>query len=643
MYNRLIMPKKNIKKTNKNRSLFNLVKKPSKLGFLGSIFNTIIIFFLILIGYSMIQDINKDIEEISISDLVAGISAGEIKSIEVEGEKLSILYIDETIKESKKEIESSLSESLINYGITTEQLNSINIVVKRESGFQFILLVMLPFLIPILFIVVFFWYISRQVKGSSMQAFSFGNSKARLTDPKDMKQKVTFKDVAGVKEAKEELFEIVDFLKSPKKFLDIGAEIPKGVLLMGGPGTGKTLLARAVAGEANVPFFSISGSEFVEMFVGVGASRVRDLFKEAKKMAPSIIFIDEIDAVGRARGVGMGGGNDEREQTLNQILVEMDGFDPNGKVIVLAATNRPDVLDPALLRPGRFDRRVMIDAPDRKDREAILEIHSKKKPFAEDVNLSVIAERTPGFSGADLQSLMNEGAILAARESRKKVSQFDLVRSIEKVMLGPERRSHIMTDEEKKIIAYHEVGHALTATLLPYADPVHKISVVSRGRAAGYTIKLPDEEKSLYSKKYFLDDIGVSLGGYLTEKMIFGDVTTGASNDLQVASKLARNMVTKYGMSEKLGPIAYEKSSKLLLPNYTPEGNKYSEETAREIDNEVEEIIKGAIEKVKNILEENKKTLKMISEKLMDVETLEREEYEKLLVLNGIEPKKLIK
>ena len=643
MYNRLIMPKKNIKKTNKNRSLFNLVKKPSKLGFLGSIFNTIIIFFLILIGYSMIQDINKDIEEISISDLVAGISAGEIKSIEVEGEKLSILYIDETIKEAKKEMESSLSESLLNYGVTTEQLNSINIVVKRESGFQFILLMMLPFLIPILFIVVFFWYISRQVKGSSMQAFSFGNSKARLTDPKDMKQKVTFKDVAGVKEAKEELFEIVDFLKSPKKFLDIGAEIPKGVLLMGGPGTGKTLLARAVAGEANVPFFSISGSEFVEMFVGVGASRVRDLFKEAKKMAPSIIFIDEIDAVGRARGVGMGGGNDEREQTLNQILVEMDGFDPNGKVIVLAATNRPDVLDPALLRPGRFDRRVMIDAPDRKDREAILEIHSKKKPFAEDVNLSVIAERTPGFSGADLQSLMNEGAILAARESRKKVSQFDLVRSIEKVMLGPERRSHIMTDEEKKIIAYHEVGHALTATLLPYADPVHKISVVSRGRAAGYTIKLPDEEKSLYSKKYFLDDIGVSLGGYLTEKMIFGDVTTGASNDLQVASKLARNMVTKYGMSEKLGPIAYEKSSKLLLPNYTPEGNKYSEETAREIDNEVEEIIKGAIEKVKNILEENKKTLKMISEKLMDVETLEREEYEKLLVLNGIEPKKLIK
>ncbi|MBU1046250.1 ATP-dependent zinc metalloprotease FtsH [Patescibacteria group bacterium] len=632
-----------IKLKNKSFLGLNLSKKPTKFGFLKNIFNTIIIFLLILIAYSMIQEGNKEIEEISISELVSGITAGEVQSIEIEGEKLSVLYIDETIKEAKKETESSLSESLINYGITPEQLNTINIVVKKESGLQFMLLMLAPFLIPVLFIFIFFWYISRQVKGSSMQAFSFGSSKARLTDPKDTKQKVTFKDVAGVKEAKEELSEIVDFLKSPKKFLDIGAEIPKGVLLMGAPGTGKTLLARAVAGEANVPFFSISGSEFVEMFVGVGASRVRDLFGVAKKMAPSIIFIDEIDAVGRARGVGTGGGNDEREQTLNQILVEMDGFDPNGKVIVLAATNRPDVLDPALLRPGRFDRRVMIDAPDRKDREAILKIHSKKKPFAEDVNLETIAERTPGFSGADLQSLMNEGAILAARESRKKISQFDLVRSIEKVMLGPERRSHIMTDEEKKIIAYHEIGHALTATLLPYADPVHKISVVSRGRAAGYTIKLPDEEKSLYSKKYFLDDIGVSLGGYLTEKMIFGDVTTGASNDLQVASALARNMVTKYGMSEKLGPIAYEKSSKLLLPNYGTESNNYSEETAKEIDNEVEEIIKGEMLKVQKILEEHKGALKMISEKLMEVETLERNEYEKLLILNGIEPKDFIK
>ncbi|MCK4918431.1 MAG: ATP-dependent zinc metalloprotease FtsH [Candidatus Pacebacteria bacterium] len=642
-----MIKKKNTKNSNKKKKKsflnFSFNKKPSKLGFLGNLFNVIIIFLLILTIYSMVEDGKKDIPEISISELVENISAGEVQSIEVAGEKLSILYKDESLKETKKEIESSLSESLLNYGVSTEQLNSIDIIIKKESGFLYMFLMVFPFLIPIIFILIFFWFISRQVKGSNMQAFSFGNSRAKLTDPKDTKQKITFKDVAGVKEPKEELSEIVDFLKSPKKFLDIGAEIPKGVLLMGGPGTGKTLLARAVAGEANVPFFSISGSEFVEMFVGVGASRVRDLFKIAKKMAPSIIFIDEIDAVGRARGVGTGGGNDEREQTLNQILVEMDGFDPNGKVIIIAATNRPDVLDPALLRPGRFDRRVYIDVPDKKDREAILKIHSKKKPFADDVNLEIIAQRTPGFSGADLHSLMNEGAILAARENRKKILQVDLISSIEKVMLGPERKSHIMTDEEKKIIAYHEVGHALTATLLPNADPVHKISVVSRGQAAGYTIKLPEEEKSLYSKKYFLDDIGVSLGGYLTEKMIFGDITTGASNDLQVASKIARNMVTKYGMSEKLGPIAFEKSNKMLLPNYLSSEKNYSNETAREIDIEVEGIIKGVIQKVKSILEENKNVLEVISKKLMEVETLEREEYEELLILNGIQPKGSLK
>ncbi len=649
MYNKRIMAKKkniknNNKKTKKNqkKSLFNLNfnKKPSKLGFIGNLFNVIIVFLLILTIYSMFSDERKDIEEISISELVESVSIGEVQSIEVSGEKLSVLYKDETTKEAKKEMESSLSESLINYGVSTEELKTIDIIIKKESGFQYVLFMLIPFLIPILFILIFFWFISRQVKGSNMQAFSFGSSRAKLIDPKDAKQKITFKDVAGVKEPKEELSEIVDFLKSPKKFLDIGAEIPKGVLLMGPPGTGKTLLARAVAGEANVPFFSISGSEFVEMFVGVGASRVRDLFKIAKKMSPSIIFIDEIDAVGRARGVGMGGGNDEREQTLNQILVEMDGFDPNGKVIVIAATNRPDVLDPALLRPGRFDRRVYIDVPDKKDRQAILEIHSKKKPFTDDVDLGIIAQRTPGFSGADLHSLMNEGAILAARGNNKKISQKDLISSIEKVMLGPERKSHIMTGEEKKIIAYHEVGHALLATLLPNSDPVHKISVISRGQAAGYTIKLPEEEKSLYSKKYFLDDIGVSLGGYLTEKMIFGDITTGASNDLQVASKIARNMVTKYGMSEKLGPIAFEKSNKILLPNYSSSEKNYSDETAREIDNEVEGIINGVMQKAKNILEENRNVLEIISKKLMETETLEREEYEELLILNGIQPKK---
>ncbi len=348
-------------------------------------------------------------------------------------------------------------------------------------------------------------------------------------------------------EAKEELLEIVDFLKNPKKFLDIGARIPKGILLMGAPGTGKTLLARAVAGEAGVPFMSISGSEFVEMFVGVGASRVRDLFLTAKKAAPAIIFVDEIDAVGRVRGTGVGGGNDEREQTLNQILVEMDGFEPNEKVIVMAATNRPDVLDPALLRPGRFDRRVTIDLPDRQDRLAILGVHARKKPLAEDINLEVIAERTPGFSGADLFSLMNEGAILAAREGRKTVAQYDLIRSIEKVMLGPERKSHVLNKKEKEITAYHEAGHALVASVLPYADPVHKISIISRGRAAGYTLKLPFEDKKMQSKKEFLDDIAMSLGGYIAEKEVFDDITTGPSNDLQVLTNLARAMVTRYG------------------------------------------------------------------------------------------------
>src|SRR6185436_19907109 len=359
------------------------------------------------------------------------------------------------------------------------------------------------------------WYLSRQMRGAGVQAFTFGRSLARLISPEDGAQRVTFADVAGAREAKEELTEIVDFLKNPKKFIQIGARIPKGVLLMGAPGTGKTLLARAVAGEAGVPFFSISGSEFVEMFVGVGASRVRDLFQTAKKNSPAIIFVDEIDAVGRVRGTGIGGGNDEREQTLNQILVEMDGFEPNEKVIVMAATNRPDVLDPALLRPGRFDRRVTIDLPDRNDREEILKIHSTKKPFAEDVVLRVIAERTPGFSGADLYSLMNEAAILAARENRTKVSQYDLIRSIEKVIIGPERRSHILSKKEKELTAYHEAGHALVSSILPYADPVHKITIISRGRALGYVFKLPIEEKKLQSKKEFLDDIAVGLGGYV--------------------------------------------------------------------------------------------------------------------------------
>jgi cell division protease FtsH len=473
-----------------------------------------------------------------------------------------------------------------------------------------------------------------------MQAFTFGQSKARMTHPDDKSQRVTFKEVAGAKEAKEELREIVDFLKNPKKFLDIGARIPKGILLMGAPGTGKTLLARAVAGEAGVSFFSISGSEFVEMFVGVGASRVRDLFDLAKKAAPAIIFVDEIDAVGRVRGTGVGGGNDEREQTLNQILVEMDGFEPNEKVIVMAATNRPDVLDPALLRPGRFDRRVTLDLPDRKDRREILEIHARKKPFAEDVNLDLIAERTPGFSGADLYSLMNEAAILAARENRTTIAQYDLIRSIEKVIIGPERRSHLLSKKEKELTAYHEAGHALVSSVLPYADPVHKITIISRGRALGYVFKLPIEEKKLQSKKEFLDDIAVGLGGYVVEKNIFGDITTGPSNDLQVATALARDMVTKYGMSEKMGPIALESPAGKPLFGAGVGDREYSEQIGSEIDAEVSKIMTDAMKKSEKIIKDYRKVLDAIAKRLIEVETIEQKEFEDILVAHGIAPKK---
>ena len=632
-----------IKNKNKKTVKKNKKKKQSvSAQFFNNFFTTLLIFAIILTIYSFVQERNSFVEEVTMSELVSSIKAGEVDTIKIEGEELNILLKDETKKKTKKEVEASLSETLSNYGVTPEELSLVNIDVSRPTGIGYWFLMASPFLIPLLFIAVFIWFMTRQVKGAGMQAFTFGQSKARFIDPKDKKQRVTFKDVAGVKEAKEELEEIVDFLKNPKKFLDIGAQIPKGVILMGAPGTGKTLLARAVAGEAGVPFFSISGSEFVEMFVGVGASRVRDLFKMAKKTAPAIVFIDEIDAVGRVRGSGVGGGNDEREQTLNQILVEMDGFEPNEKVIVVAATNRPDVLDPALLRTGRFDRRVVVDLPDRKDREEILKIHARKKPFAEDVDLKVIAERTPGFSGADLYSLMNEGAILAARENRKKVSQYDFIRAIEKVMLGPERKSHILSKKEKRITAYHEVGHALVASILPNSDPVHKVSIISRGRAAGYTLKLPLVERKLQSKKEFLDDIAVSLGGYVTEKMIFDDIATGPSNDLQVATALAHSMVTKYGMSDEIGPIALEGNGGKI--SYVGAGvtvKEHSEKTAFLVDKEVSRIIDGAIEKVKNILIENRQALENITKRLIEVETLERKEFEDLLIANGITPKKL--
>ena len=599
------------------------------------------IFIVLSAGYSLVHNyMTTQTPDVAISAIANDIVAGKVSSIVVEGDQVTATYIDKSTKTSHKEPEASLSQTLSNYSVPAEKLAAVSITVQDQGGTKYWFLTLAPLLIPVLLLFGVIWYLSRQMRGGGMQAFTFGKSMARLVRPEDNVQRVTFADVAGAKEAKVELLEIVDFLKNPKKFIQIGARIPKGVLLMGGPGTGKTLLARAVAGEAGVPFFSISGSEVVEMFVGVGASRVRDLFDTAKKAAPAIVFIDEIDAVGRVRGSGVGGGNDEREQTLNQILVEMDGFEPNEKVIVMAATNRPDVLDPALLRPGRFDRRVMIDPPDRKDREDILKTHSRTKPLGPDVNLGVIAERTPGFSGADLANLMNEAAILAAREDRKEITQYDMIRSIEKVMLGPERRSHILNRKEKEITAYHEAGHALVASVLPYADPVHKISIISRGRAAGYTLKLPFDDKRMQSRKEFLDDIAVSLGGYIAEKMIYDDITTGASNDLQVLTGLARDMVTKYGMSDKMGPIAFEAGAGRTLFGGGVESGEQSQEVASAIDSEVKKIIDHCHKQAFDVITKHRKTLDAIAKQLVEVETIEREEFEKILIVNGITPKK---
>lgn len=605
-----------------------------------NVLSAILVFFILSSLYSAISEMRTKTVTIPLSELATDIGNEKVQKITVDGDALTLEYAGGEKKISKKEDGEALSQTLVNYGVQAEKLKKVEITVKSQSGFAFWFLSLTPIILPIIFILFFIWYLSRQVKGAGMQAFTFGQSKARIIPANDKKQRVTFKDVAGVKEAKQELTEIVDFLKNPKKFLDIGAQIPKGVLLMGAPGTGKTLLARAVAGEAGVAFFSISGSEFVEMFVGVGASRVRDLFAMAKAASPAIIFVDEIDAVGRVRGVGAGGGNDEREQTLNQILVEMDGFEPTEKVIVMAATNRPDVLDPALLRPGRFDRRVTIDLPDRPEREEILNIHARSKPLGEDVKLSVIAERTPGFSGADLYSLMNEGAILAAREDRTKITQYDLIRSIEKVMLGPERKSHILSKKEKEITAYHEAGHALVASVLEYSDPVHKISIISRGRAAGYTLNLPLEDRKLQSKKEFIADIAMSLGGYVAEKLIMNDVTTGPSNDLQVSTALARDMVTKYGMSDLLGPIALESSGGKALFGRGVEDKEYSERVSAEIDSEVSKIMKQGLATAEEVLSTHRKVLDAIAKRLIEVETIEREEFETILVANGIIPKK---
>jgi len=600
---------------------------------LGKIALITILTFLVLSALVSLYtaDVEK-VEKVDLPTIASQINDEKVKSIMVEGNNLKIELNDGTKEESRKEAEASLTDTFANLNVDKDKLQNVKIEIKDTSGAELWLTVILPFLFPLLLIGFFIWFLMRQAQRGNNQAMMFGSSRARMLIPtKDGKNRITFADVAGAKEAKEELHEVVEFLRQPKKFLSLGARIPRGVLLLGPPGTGKTLMAKAVAGEANVPFFTISGSEFVEMFVGVGASRVRDLFKQAKKNSPAIVFIDEIDAVGRHRGAGLGGGHDEREQTLNQILVEMDGFDTDTNVIVIAATNRPDVLDPALLRPGRFDRRVVIDNPDIDEREAILKIHIKGKPLDKNINLRQIAERTPGFSGADLANLVNEAAILAARRNKKGTGMKELREAIEKVLLGPERRSHVLSKDEKKITAYHEGGHALVAATLPNADPVQKVSIISRGHAAGYTLNVPKKDKSLHFRSYYLEQISVLLAGFVTEEMIYGEVTTGASNDLEKATSIARKLVTRFGMS-KMGPMTFGKSEEMVfLGKEIHEQRNYSERTAEEIDQQARDFISAAYDKTKEVLLEKKDVLERIVRALMKKETLEKEEFDAII------------
>lgn len=584
----------------------------------------IIIALVVSAGFLMWSKTEIPNTKIALNTFIEEAKKGEVDSINVMKDRLDVTRTDGSKQFVYKEDATSVMDMLEKAGMTKEDVAKINIeVVPTDSNDFWLNLFMSAF--PILLIVGVLAYMMKQAQGSNNQAMSFGKSKAKLYDKE--KGKTTFEDVAGAEEAKQELVEIVDFLKNPGKYLEIGAKIPKGVLLVGQPGTGKTLLARAVAGEADVPFFSISGSEFVEMFVGVGASRVRDLFKKAARNAPCIIFIDEIDAVGRHRGAGVGGGHDEREQTLNQILTEMDGFEKDTNIIVMAATNRPDILDPALLRPGRFDRRVVVDLPDLPDRIKILAVHGRNKPLDTDVNLEKIAKHTPGFSGADLENLMNEAAILAARHSRKKVVMNDLEQSIEKVVMGPERKSRVLNDKEREITAYHEVGHAVVGHLTKNCDPVQKVSIISRGMALGVTWFVPDEDKHLYSKAKFEDEMASLLGGYASEEIFFGDLTTGASNDLEKATGIARRMVTEYGMSE-LGPVIYgEKNHEVFIGRDLGHAKNYSEEKAAQIDKYITEYITTAHKRAKETITKNKDIMKKIAAELIEKESLSRDEF----------------
>jgi cell division protease FtsH len=567
-------------------------------------------------------------ESLTINEVAAEIQRGNVKRVIEDDNRLRVIFANGSEKTSHKEADATLVQQLKELGVATEALSSedVKIEIKPPSAWLGIATA-LGYFVPFILLAGVFWFVFRQAQGSNNAALSFGKSRARMFTGDQ--PTVTFEDVAGVEEAKEELKEVVEFLREPEKFISLGARIPKGVLLVGPPGTGKTLLAKAVSGEAGVPFFSISGSEFVEMFVGVGASRVRDLFDQAKRHSPCIVFVDEIDAVGRQRGAGLGGSHDEREQTLNQMLVEMDGFDTDTNVIIVAATNRPDILDPALLRPGRFDRRVILDRPDMRGREMILKVHTKGKPLSPEVDLAVLARSTPGFVGADLENLVNEGAILAARRNKKVIGQNELEEAIERVIAGPERKSRLISEEEKRIVAYHEAGHAVVANAIPEADPVHKISITARGMAGGYTIMLPEEDRTLIARKKLYADMVGLLGGRAAEEIIFDDITSGAANDLERVTRMARTMVTRLGMSDELGPMVYgQKEELIFLGREISEQRDYSEAVAQQIDKEVRRLVSEAYENAKSIVMQYRDKLDAVAHRLMEVETISREEFE---------------
>ncbi len=596
----------------------------------NSVFFILLLLSIVVLLF-IVRDSANQPERLSFNELVDKIKAGEVARITVNDNSIEIEYTQTGKKAiTRKEPTKTLVGQLIDFGITPEYLagNPFELEIKEPSDWNTILS-LITYLLPALLVVGLIWFMLRQAQGSNNQALSFGKSRARMFTGDQ--PTITFEDIAGVEEAKEELQEVVEFLKEPEKFITLGARIPKGVLLIGAPGTGKTMMAKAVSGEAGVPFFSISGSEFVEMFVGVGASRVRDLFDQAKRHSPCIVFVDEIDAVGRHRGAGLGGSHDEREQTLNQMLVEMDGFDTDTNVIIMAATNRPDILDPALLRPGRFDRRVVLDRPDMRGREAILKVHTKGKPLEVDVDLNIIAKSTPGFVGADLENLVNEAAILAARRDKRTIGQEELEESILRVSAGPERKSRIISEEEKRLIAYHEAGHAVVGHVIPEADPVHKISIIARGLMGGFTLFLPEDDHTLMARNKMKADLAYSLGGRVAEEIVFNDITSGASNDIERVTNLARSMVARLGMSESLGPMVYGKKEELVfLGREIGEQRDYSENVAELIDKEVRKLVHEAHDRAREILTKYRPQLEAVAQRLIEVETLDREEFEQI-------------